>query len=199
MRIVAALFFVVCVNSAMACGTVKWAVDGIYGQGPMAFANPDDLFQSLANTGGACRNLSDRQPQENQQRLMSLLLDESLRDLTLQYGDAILTVFQCLAEQSSTIGYAQLKQQYPASACFEVKPNKVFFVSALNGGNLRMGAGVQGRKLTTLKKGTQVKELDRTGKWVKVEVVYRDPRRIPKCKYSSPCQQGYIHANLLHP
>ena len=197
MRIIAALILVVGANSAMACGTVKWAIDGIYEKGPMAFADTNDLFKSLASLGGPCRQLSDRQPQKNQQRLMSLLLDESLRDFSSQYGDAILTVFQCLSGQAASVGFSQLKQQYSSSVCFDANSNKDFFVSALNGGNLRMVAGVKGKKLTTLKNGTQVKKLDRTGQWVKVQVMYKDPKLIHKCKFASPCRQGYVHANLL--
>jgi hypothetical protein len=189
-RIAMLLCFSLLSSGMLACGTVKWAIDGVYGKGPMSFVDTDSLYKSLAQSGGPCRKLSNNQLEKNEERLVALLLDDDLQKHNNQYGESVFTVFGCLMSQQKSQNYVAVYERYSPNHC----PTKgITYISTQSGINLRSSPRVANNKLTTLKDGVMLEEIERDGNWVQVNVIRLHSNRAPKCKYKSPCIQGYVH------
>jgi hypothetical protein len=186
------LFF--SLSQASACGTVEWAIDGIYGKGPMKSFSRKELFSGLAKVGGPCSKLSNSMPTRNQKKLANLLLDDQFNRYLVEYGKKIFLEFNCLNTQKENSIYTSIISRYGIDGC----PKKnIFFVTSTNGGNLRSSPNISDNKLTVLPEGATLREISRKGEWIKIEVIRYNPYFTPPCKYKSPCKTGYIHQSLI--
>lgn len=182
------------INPSSACGTVEWAIKGIYGIGPMNYLSSEELFSSLAKVGGPCQQLTDLNPIENQKQLTNLLLDNQFGRQLAIYGQEIFIGFRCLNTQKKNPNYQKLTQRYVTKDCPE---GNNLFVTTRNGGNLRSSPETADNKLTSLPSATELKELSRDGEWIEVEVVRYNPYSNTQCKYRTPCKTGFIHQSIV--
>jgi len=181
-------------NFAMACGTVEWAIEGIYGKGPMKGFSKKELFSGLAKVGGPCQKLSNNNPSVNQQRLVTLLLDGNNSHYLNDFGKNIFLAFDCLNTQKNKERYPALKTRYGTYGC---PSEDILFVTSANGGNLRSSPGISNNKLTVLPEGTKLKAIGRKGEWIAVEVLRYNLYFTPPCKSKKPCEKGFVHQSVI--
>ena len=190
-----AIFFYIYASSTMACGTVQWTIEGIYGKGPMSDHSKTELFSMLAKDAGPCQQLSNSHPKDNQERLVHLLMNKKFDNYLAKFGQNIFLNFNCLSTQKNHSDYSKITSSYSVSTC---PSGNYFFVTSQNGGNLRSSPKISNNKLTTLPEGAELREISRINNWIKVEVIRYNPFFTPPCKYSTPCKQGYVHESLIN-
>lgn len=181
-------------NLAMACGTVGWAIDGIYKKGPMKKFSREKLFAGLAKVGGPCQKLSNYNPSVNQKKVAKLLLDDQHISYLKRFGKKIFLEFDCLITQKNKATYPLLTSRYGIGGC---PSEDILFVTSTNGGNLRSTPNISNNKLTVLPEGAKLKVLARKGEWVEIEVLHYNRSFTPPCKFKKPCKKGFVHESLI--